>query len=178
MLKFYVKFFKSSYLDNHSSESIHIWTTGTLEGQLSFHDSWFQASCPGMGLEVKNWDTFKKCFSTFLLWKQLRQIVGRTWVSLVTLTCWSWSEGQHDLYFTVQWFCLISIWCMNVILHMSVWPDVWLKIKYRSLWHIFHGPVILPYILKTVWCMNIILWDYESVWSDVWPQNKYSQPSL
>ena len=27
---------------------------------------------------------------------------------------------------------------------------------------IFHGPVILPYILKTI-CMNIILWDYESV---------------
>ena len=36
----------------------------------------------------------------------------------------------------------------------------------------FHGPLILPYILKTIWCINIILWDYESVWSDVWPQNK------
>ena len=22
------------------------------------------------------------------------------------------------------------------------------------------------------WCMNIILWDYESVWNDIWPQNK------
>ena len=30
----------------------------------------------------------------------------------------------------------------------------------------------LPYILKTVWCMNIILWDYESVWHDIWPKNK------
>ena len=30
----------------------------------------------------------------------------------------------------------------------------------------------LPYISKTVWCMNITLWDYESVWPDVWPQNK------
>ena len=28
------KFSKSSYLDSHSSESIHIWTTGTLEGLL------------------------------------------------------------------------------------------------------------------------------------------------
>ena len=37
----------------------------------------------------------------------------------------------------------------------------------------FHGPVILPYILKTIWCMNIIIWDYESVWPKVWPQNKY-----
>ena len=36
------------------------------------------------------------------------QIVGRTWLNLVTWTCGSWSEGQHDLYFMVQWFCLIS----------------------------------------------------------------------
>ena len=36
--------------------------------------------------------------------------------------------------------------------------------KCRSLWPVFHGPVILPYILKTVWCMNIRLQDYESVW--------------
>ena len=47
-------------------------------------------------------------FSTFLLWKQLSQIVGRTSASLVTLTCRSWSECQHDPYFTIQWFCLIS----------------------------------------------------------------------
>ena len=44
----------------------------------------------------------------FLLWKQLMQIVGQTWLNLVTWTCGSWSDGQHDLYFTVQWFCLIS----------------------------------------------------------------------
>ena len=44
--------------------------------------------------------------------------------------------------------------------------------KWRSARAIFHGPVILPYILKTIWCMNIILWDYESVWPDVWSQNK------
>ena len=105
---FISKFSKSSYLNSHSSESIHIWTIGTLEGRLSFHDSWPQGWCPGMGLEVKLWDTFKKCFSTFLLWKQLRQIVCRTSVSLVTLTYGSGSEGHHDLYFTVQWFCLIS----------------------------------------------------------------------
>ena len=50
----------------------------------------------------------KSVFFTFLLWNQLMQIVGRTWLNLVTWTCGSWSEGQHDLYFTVQWFCLIS----------------------------------------------------------------------
>ena len=92
----------------------------------------------------------KVFFSTFLLWKQLRQIVGRTSVSLVALTwgmnwrsAWaifhrfclihvSWSlfdvctsyfetmsqydttfdlkinVDHGDLYFMVQWFCLIS----------------------------------------------------------------------
>ena len=36
------------------------------------------------------------------------QIVGWTSISLVTFTCGSWSDVQHDLYFMVQWFCLIS----------------------------------------------------------------------
>ena len=113
--------------------------------------------------------------------------------------------GHCDLYFMVQWFCLISwrlfdIWTpyfgimshydaifdlkikcrscelyfmvilscilkaiqyLNIILwdYESVWPDVWPQNIYRSLWPIFYGPVILPYILKTVWCSNIILCD-------------------
>ena len=50
--------------------------------------------------------------------------------------------------------------------------DLWVM-KWRSAWPIFHSPVILPYILKTISCMYIILWDYESVWPEVWPQNKY-----
>ena len=54
----------------------------------------------------------------------------------------------------------------------SVWHKVLPQNKYRSLWPIFYGPVILHYILKTIWCMNIILWDCGSVWPDVWPQNK------
>ena len=167
---------------NHSSESIHIWTIGTLEGRLSFHDSWAQGPYPRVGLEVKIWDTFKKCFSSFLLWKQLIQKDGQTWLSLVTLTCGSWSEGQHDLYFTVQWFCLISwrLWCMHIILwdYESVWPDVWPQNKCVSLWPIFYGPVILPGILKTIWCMHMIIWDYESVWPDVCPQNKLGHCDL
>ena len=47
---FICKFFKS--LDSHS-ESIHIWTIDTLEGQFSFHNSWPQDWCPRVGLEVK-----------------------------------------------------------------------------------------------------------------------------
>ena len=94
----------------------------------------------------------------------------------MTLTCGSWSEGQHDLYFTVQWFCLIS-WrlfhvCTSYFGIMNQYdPTFDLKINCRSLWPIFRGPLILCYILETIWCMNIIIWDYESVWPDVGPQN-------
>ena len=60
---------------------------------------------------------------------------------------------------------------MNIIIwdYESVWQDSWPQNKCRSLWPIFHGQVILCYILKRVWCMNIILGDYRSVWSDFWP---------
>ena len=87
--------------------------------------------------------------------------------------------GRCDLYFMVQWFCLIS-WRL-----FDVWTSLFeimnqydltfdSKIKCRSLRPIFHGPLILHYILKTVWCMSILIWDYESVWPDVLPQNKCS----
>ena len=79
----------------------------------------------------------------------------------------------------ISWSCDFALylkdrWCRNILLqnYESVWPDVQPKNKCRSLWPIFHGPVILPYIWKTIWCMNIIVWDYESVWHNIWPQNK------
>ena len=49
--------------------------------------------------------------------------------------------------------------------------DLWVM-KGRSAWPIFHSPVILPNILKIIWCMYITLWDCDSVWPKVWPQNK------
>ena len=49
--------------------------------------------------------------------------------------------------------------------------DLWVM-KWRSAWPILHSPVILPYIFKTISFIYTILWDYESVWSDVWPKNK------
>ena len=65
----------------------------------------------------------------------------------------------------------------------TTWADSWsdfgqpcnidLRVmKRRPPWPTFHGPVILPYILKTFWYMNTILQDYESIWPDIWPQNK------
>ena len=54
LLQSFTKFLKWGIsLPNHSSESIPIWNIGTLEGRLSFHDSWPNGPCPGVGLEVK-----------------------------------------------------------------------------------------------------------------------------
>ena len=100
-----------------------------------------------------------------------------TWTSYFGIMCQydlKINVGHYDLYFMVQWFCLVlkSVRYVNIILsdYESVWPDVWPKSKCRSLWPIFHGPVILPYILKSIQWLNIILWDYDSVWPDGWPQ--------
>ena len=86
--------------------------------------------------------------------------------------------GRFDLCFMVLWFCLIS-WSLfdrwtpyfGIMSQLTVWPDVRPENNCRSLWPIFHGPVILPYILKTV--CNFILQDYESVWPNILPQDKY-----
>ena len=99
------------------------------------------------------------------------QIVGQTWLSLVghevkvSMTCISWSSDSA-LYLVIMYICIYII----LLDYESVWPKVWPQNKCRSLWPTFHGPMILPCILKTIWCMNIIIWDYESVWLDIWPK--------
>ena len=84
--------------------------------------------------------------------------------------------GHCDLYCMIHWFCLISRRLFDVWTpywdYESVWPNAWPQNKGNSLWPLFHGPLILPYILKAVCCRNIIIWDYESVWPNIWPQNK------
>ena len=82
----------------------------------------------------------------------------------------------HCDYFMVQWFCLIawklfSGWTSYFGIMSQYDPTYDLQI-FVGHWPIFHSPLNLPFILKTVWCMNIILSDYESVWHDIWPQNK------
>ena len=54
----------------------------------------------------------------------------------------------------------------------SVWLDALPQNKTVSGWPVFHGSVILPYILKAIWCMNMKRWANKSVWLDAWPQNK------
>ena len=55
------------YLTNHSSESIHIWTIGTLGGRLSFHDSSPKGPCPGGGARGQNLGQLKNVFFYFFV---------------------------------------------------------------------------------------------------------------
>ena len=77
---------------------------------------------------------------------------------------WLLSPGSSfsvmETTYADSWSDMSQLWGM----------DLWVM-KWRSVWPIFHCPVILPYILKTIWCMHIILWEYESVWPYIWPQN-------
>ena len=78
----------------------------------------------------------------------------------------------------IPWSSDFALCLKDYLMYEHYYLGLWVSMtqsltsKYRSLWPIFHGPVILHYILKTICCMNIILWDYGSVWRDVWFQNK------
>ena len=86
--------------------------------------------------------------------------------------------GHFDLYFMVHWFCLtfwrlFAVWTSLFGIMSQYDLTFWLQNKCRSLWPLFHGPVILPYISKTIWWMGVIFSDNQTVWLKLWPQNKY-----
>ena len=75
--------------------------------------------------------------------------------------------GQCDLYFMVHWICLISwrlfdVWTsyFGIMSQYDMTFDLKINVGH---WPIFHGPVILPYILNSFWWMNVILLENESV---------------
>ena len=66
--------------------------------------------------------------------------------------------GHFDLYFMVQWFCLVFwklFWCMNIIIrdYQSVWPDVDLKINvgHCDLYFMVHWFCIIYWRLVDLW---------------------------
>ena len=66
-----------------------------------------------------------------------------------------------DLYFKALWFCLISptVWYLNVIFtyNDTVWPKLSPQSKYKSVWPVFYGLVILHNIFKIIEWINIIV---------------------
>ena len=151
------KFYKSSYLNSHSSASIHIWTIDTWG--LAFIP-WLLAPglMPREGARGQNLGHLKNRFSTLLLWKQLRQIVGQTSVSLVTLAYGSWSKSHHDLYFMVQWFCLVSwrlfdVWTSYFRIMCPCNPTFALKINvgHCDLYFMVQGFCLISWRLFDIW---------------------------
>ena len=68
------------------------------------------------------------------------------------------------------WTVILNVnWCMNIIIwdYEVVWSNSRPKSKRRTLWPIFHSPVILCYILRTIWCITIIFWDWPIFHSPV-----------
>ena len=79
----------------------------------------------------------------------------------------------------ISWSSDFTLYFENYLMYehhtLGSWVSMTLYLPQNicsTVWPIFHGQVILPNILKTIQWLNIILWEYESVWHDIWPQNK------
>ena len=121
---------------------------GTFESLCPCHEFWSQG-----GLEVKS-RTPLKSVSVIFVMETTYADSWSDWFSLVTLGGHEVKVSMTDISrFSDSW----RLWCMNII----VWDNesvclIWPQSKCRSLWPIFHGPVILPYmyILKTIWATS------------------------
>ena len=85
---------------------------------------------------ITNYGFIVKTFLFFLYFHMLREYL---WINFNKMSKIKMIFGliQDD----------VGIWSKSYILwNESVGPDVWPKNKCRSLWPIFHGPVILPYV--------------------------------
>ena len=93
------------------------------------------------------------------------------WISMTRRFDLKITVGHCDQYFMVQWFwdLLKTILCFNIILqdYWSVWSDIWPQCKYRSLWPVFHGPVILPYIYFMIQWFCLVSWRLFDVWTSI-----------
>ena len=75
--------------------------------------------------------------------------------------------GHWDLYFMVQWFCLISlrlfdVWTslFGIVNQYDPMFDLRINVGYYDLYFMVQCFCIITW--KIIWCMNIILWDYAS----------------
>ena len=77
-----------------------------------------------------------------------------------------------DLYFMVQWFCLISPrlfdgWVSSD--NETVWPKLWPQNKYRSTWPIFHIHEFIPYF-----CSYHLSCKWKNKWNYIWLTVSYN----
>ena len=102
-----------------------------------------------------------------------------SWPSLHERMCRMWGSNSGPLAcqansLPIELLRPVSTFPVMEKTYADSWSDkaqpsdmnLWVM-KWRSVWPLFHGSVILPCILKTIWCMYIRLWEYE-----YWPQNK------
>ena len=107
------------------------------------------------------------------------QIIDQTWVS----TLWHWFVG-HEVKmsmtyiswsrdFAISWR-LFVVWTsyFGIMSQYDQTCDLKINVGHCNLYFMVQW-FFLPYMLKTLWCLNINIWDYDLVWPDVWPQNKF-----
>ena len=90
--------------------------------------------------------------------------------------------GHCDLYFMFQWFSLISwslfdVWTsyFRIMNQYDTIFDLKINVGHCDLYFMVQW---FCHILKTIWYINTILWDYESIWSDVWPKKNVGHCDL
>ena len=162
--------------------------------ESTYADSWSDMAQPcDMDLWVMKWRSAWPIFHGPVI---LSYILKTIWCMYI----YSGSMNQYDptfdlkinlshcdLYSIVQWFCLISWRVFGVFGIMSQYNpkfDLKINIGHYDLyfmvqlfclisWRLFDICTSYFGSIKKIWCMNNIIWDYESVWPKVWPQNEY-----
>ena len=187
------KFCLSSYLNNHSSE--HSYLDHRYPGGPAFIP-WLLTMPRVWARGFINLGHLRKVFFylSFMKTYSIKQVFsshgsyialektsnGRTTVSLVTLTCGSWSKGLHDMYFTVQWFCLISwrlfdVWTPYFRIMSQYDPTFDLKINVGNcdLYFMVHWFCLISWRLFDVWTSYFGLWVSRP---DIWHKSKCRSP--
>ena len=130
---------------------------------------------PWWGKRSKSKTPFKSGFMLFC-YKQFMEIVGHTSVNLMTLICVSRCEGQHDLYFTVLWFCLISWrlldgWTSNFWIMSRCDPafDLKINVGHSNLYLTVQWFCLISWRLLDGWTSDFWIMDQ---WPNLWPKNK------
>ena len=88
------------------------------------------------------------------------------------MTYISWSS---DFAFKLVSWRLFDVWTSLFGIMNHFCPNIWPQNKCRSLWPIFHSPVILPYVSKTIWWMSHIFRQWDRVTQTLTSKEKKNQ---